>query len=90
MTLDGLCFLVATRMEMALGEATVSITPASCSLPIWYKSEITKIYYLICLQLLFEACWKSGTQGYDIEAGAPNEDEDGVMQSYCSTGATGL
>ena len=79
-----MCFLVTTRMEIALGEAKVNIAPASGSLQVLSKSEITKICYHISLQLLFEACWKFGREGYDIKAGTP--DEDDVMWSYCSTG----
>lgn len=77
--LGGMCFLVTTRMEIALGEAKVNIAPASCSLQILSKSEITKIYYLICLQLLFEACWKFGIAGYDTKAGTPDEGEDDAI-----------
>lgn len=51
------------KMEIALGEAKVNIAPASCSLQILSKSEIAKIYSLICLQLLFKACWKFGSEG---------------------------
>lgn len=71
-------------MEIAFGEAKINIAPASCSLQILYKSEITEIYSLICLQGLLEI-WH---RGYDIEAGMPDEDEDkdDVMQSYCGTG----
>lgn len=54
--LGGMCFLVTTGTEIALGEAKFNIAPASCSLQILSKSEIMKIYYLICLQLIFEAC----------------------------------
>lgn len=50
-------------MEIAFGEAKMNIAPASCSLQILSKSEITKIYSLICLQLLFKACWRFGTEG---------------------------
>lgn len=52
----GLGFLPTTRMEIAFGEAKIDIAPASCSLQILSKSEIKKIYSLICLQLLFKAC----------------------------------
>lgn len=47
--LGGTCLLATTRMEIALGEAKVHVALGSCSLQILPKSEITKIYYLICL-----------------------------------------